>query len=139
MTVSWRAYTSSEYVLLGNHGWDNLNQEMQAMFIGQGPSFRQGLVAAPFHNIELYNLMSAMIGIEPAPNNGTWGALHHLLVDPPSVADRPAAVLAHPPLVLPYPDDQQSYNERLNRRKCSLLTTLNDPSTVSRSCCLPFT
>ena len=25
-----------------------------------------------------------MVNVTPAANNGTWGALHHLLIDPPS-------------------------------------------------------
>ena len=66
------AFANSEYVLLGNHGWDNLNSEMQAMFVAQGPSFKKNTQIRPFHNIDLYNLMCAMIGVEPAPNNGTW-------------------------------------------------------------------
>lgn len=56
----------------GGHGWDNLLQEMQALFIAQGPSFKKALQVRPFHNVDLYNLMCVMIGINPAPNNGTW-------------------------------------------------------------------
>lgn len=100
MTVSWRgsyqfshytgipfkidillfpAFDNAEWVLLGNHGWDNLNSEMQAMFVAQGPSFKKSTEIRPFHNIDLYNLMCAMVGVDPAPNNGTWVRLIGLL------------------------------------------------------------
>nr|CAH0101175.1 unnamed protein product [Daphnia galeata] len=41
MTVSWRAYSKSEWILPGNHGWDNLTSDMNAMFVAQGPSFKK--------------------------------------------------------------------------------------------------
>lgn len=66
------AFDDSEWVLPGNHGWDNLNTEMQATFVAIGPSFKTKTEVRPFHNIDLYNLMCAMIGVNPAPNNGTW-------------------------------------------------------------------
>ena len=128
MTVRWRAYTSSEYILSGNHGWDNLNDEMQATFVAQGPSFQRGITVAPFRNIELYNLMCSMIGVDPSPNHGTWGALNHFLSNPPS---NPTVTPLDPPDVLGYPEDQDTYNQHLTRQTCDLLVTLNDPSTVN--------
>ena len=68
----------------GAHGWDNLHKEMQAIFVAHGPSFKRNLAVRPFENVELYNLMCALVNVTPAHNNGTWGALHHLLVDVPS-------------------------------------------------------
>lgn len=69
------AFDNEEWVLLGNHGWDNLNSEMQAMFVAQGPSFKKSTTVRPFFNIDLYNLMCAMVNVDPAPNNGTWVSL----------------------------------------------------------------
>nr|XP_053627665.1 venom phosphodiesterase-like [Cherax quadricarinatus] len=62
---------------------------VQAVFVAHGPEFRRNTEVEVFHNIELYNLMCHLLGITPAPNNGSWGALHHLLSNPP------------PPLLLP--------------------------------------
>ncbi|PVD23081.1 hypothetical protein C0Q70_16343 [Pomacea canaliculata] len=73
--------------LAGNHGYDNLDRNMQALFVGSGPSFKQSIEVEPFENIELYNLMCYMLGITPAPNNGTYGSLFHLLSKPPILAD----------------------------------------------------
>ncbi|XP_050711522.1 venom phosphodiesterase 2-like [Eriocheir sinensis] len=67
----------------GDHGYDNYFAVMNALFVAYGPAFRTGLEVESFQNIELYNLMSHLLGVKPAPNNGTWGALHHLLVNPP--------------------------------------------------------
>lgn len=60
----------------GSHGYDNASPEMQAIFIGQGPSFVAGRTLAPFANIELYNLMCRILGITPAANDGNpaWAA-----------------------------------------------------------------
>ncbi len=66
------AYGTSGNENKGNHGWNSLNSEMQAVFLAQGPSFKKNVLVPPFYNIELYNLMCAMIDVTPAPNNGTW-------------------------------------------------------------------
>ncbi|XP_064081999.1 venom phosphodiesterase-like [Macrobrachium nipponense] len=67
----------------GDHGYDNFFSVMNAMFVAHGPSFLRNTEVEAFQNIELYNLMCHLLGVTPAPNNGTWGALHHLLHNPP--------------------------------------------------------
>lgn len=130
MTNTWRAVIGTEDFLPGNHGWDNLYSEMQALFVAQGPSFRRdGAIVDPFHNIELYNLMCWLIGVDPAPNNGTWGALHHLLNSTP-----PMLNTTIPPRkeILLYPTTEEEYFDRLNNREaCELLPGKNNPLTVS--------
>ncbi|XP_076096525.1 uncharacterized protein LOC143067274 isoform X4 [Mytilus galloprovincialis] len=69
----------------GNHGWDNLYKSMHALFLAHGPAFKQQLEIKPFENIELYNLMCEISGIKPAPNNGTVGALNHILNHPNTI------------------------------------------------------
>ena len=54
----------------GTHGYDARAKSMQGLFIAAGPRFRRGLVFKPFENIHLYNLMCAVIGIEPSKNDG---------------------------------------------------------------------
>ncbi|XP_060581540.1 uncharacterized protein LOC132738125 isoform X2 [Ruditapes philippinarum] len=63
----------------GNHGWDNTNKNMHALFLAHGPAFRDNFTAVPFENIELYNLMTEVLNISAAPNNGTQGSLHYIL------------------------------------------------------------
>lgn len=126
---TWRAVVGSEDYLQGNHGWDNVNPEMQAVFVAQGPSFRRdGAVVAPFHNIELYNLMCLMTGVDPTPNNGTWGALHHLLMTQPPA--QPNRNDSFPAEILLYPNETQ-YEDRLKyRNTCDILTGSNNPNQV---------
>jgi len=65
----WLA-THGPHKISGSHGYDNQHPAMQAIFIGQGPSFAAGRTIPAFANIELYNLMCAILGITPAPNDG---------------------------------------------------------------------
>ncbi|XP_069126683.1 uncharacterized protein [Argopecten irradians] len=82
MADRWLVSTSSYYSGCdgGNHGWDNIFRSMHALFLAHGPAFKQNLTIGPFENIELYNLMSELMDITPAPNNGTYGSLDHVLV-----------------------------------------------------------
>ncbi|XP_053100092.1 ectonucleotide pyrophosphatase/phosphodiesterase family member 2 isoform X3 [Hemicordylus capensis] len=63
----------------GDHGYDNKINSMQTVFVGYGPSFKFRTKVPPFENIELYNVMCDLLGLKPAPNNGTHGSLNHLL------------------------------------------------------------
>ncbi|KAM3603477.1 uncharacterized protein V6R79_023202 [Siganus canaliculatus] len=85
MKPGWQAALNQKeikYCSGGFHGSDNLFTNMQAIFIGYGPSFKESAVVPPFENIEIYNLMCDLLGIRPAPNNGTHGSLNHLLKHP---------------------------------------------------------
>jgi len=59
----------------GSHGYDPALPSMRALFVARGPSFRRGVVIAPFDNVDVYPLLARLIGIEAAPNDGdaaTW-------------------------------------------------------------------
>ncbi|XP_046716079.1 venom phosphodiesterase CdcPDE isoform X2 [Silurus meridionalis] len=73
----------------GNHGYDNDDPNMQAMFLSYGPKFHFQTKVEPFSNIELYNLMCDVLEITPAPNNGSHGSLNHLLRLPPYTPQPP--------------------------------------------------
>jgi predicted AlkP superfamily pyrophosphatase or phosphodiesterase len=55
----------------GAHGYDNELPSMGALFIAAGPDFRKGVVVPPFQNIHLYDLMARLVGVRPAPNDGS--------------------------------------------------------------------
>uniref|UniRef100_A0A8C1V9I6 Ectonucleotide pyrophosphatase/phosphodiesterase 1 n=1 Tax=Cyprinus carpio TaxID=7962 RepID=A0A8C1V9I6_CYPCA len=74
----------------GFHGSDNVFKNMQAIFIGYGPGIHSKTNVLPFENIEIYNLLCDLLGIPPAPNNGTHGSLNHLLKNPPHQPVYPA-------------------------------------------------
>lgn len=54
----------------GAHGFDNKHKEMQAIFIARGAAFKRSLIVEPFGNIEVYNVMCRILGLNPAPNSG---------------------------------------------------------------------
>ena len=51
----------------GNHGYDNFAPEMQAIFIGNGPDFRQGVMLPIFDNTAVAPLLRKLIGLPPSP------------------------------------------------------------------------
>lgn len=54
----------------GNHGWDPATPNMGALFVASGPAFKHGLEIPKVENIHIYNLLCAVLGIKPAPNDG---------------------------------------------------------------------
>uniref|UniRef100_A0A672LSX7 Ectonucleotide pyrophosphatase/phosphodiesterase family member 2-like n=1 Tax=Sinocyclocheilus grahami TaxID=75366 RepID=A0A672LSX7_SINGR len=76
----------------GDHGYDNKINSMQTIFLGYGPSFKFKTKIPPFENIELYNVMCDLLGLKPAPNNGTHGSLNQLLRAPVYIPSMPEEV-----------------------------------------------
>ncbi len=54
----------------GAHGYDTRAASMGGLFVAAGPRVREGLVVEPFANVHVYNLICAILGITPAPNDG---------------------------------------------------------------------
>jgi predicted AlkP superfamily pyrophosphatase or phosphodiesterase len=54
----------------GAHGYDIHDPLMGALFIANGPAFRHGVVTPPFPNVDVYPLMTKVLGIAPLPNDG---------------------------------------------------------------------
>lgn len=63
----------------GTHGYDARTKSMQGLFIGAGPRFPSGVVVKPFENIQLYNLMCAVLDIEPSTNDGDLAVVKDML------------------------------------------------------------
>jgi len=55
---------------LGTHGYDPDSPNMGALFIASGPAFRRGVEIPDVANIHVYNLLCAVLGLQPAPNDG---------------------------------------------------------------------
>eukprot|EP01119_Soliformovum_irregulare_P001069 TRINITY_DN10801_c0_g2_i1.p1 TRINITY_DN10801_c0_g2~~TRINITY_DN10801_c0_g2_i1.p1 ORF type:complete len:341 (-),score=99.20 TRINITY_DN10801_c0_g2_i1:63-1085(-) len=55
----------------GNHGYDNRYDDMQAIFIAQGPHFKTEYQVDSILNLDVYPLLCELLQIEPAVNNGT--------------------------------------------------------------------
>ncbi|XP_010541054.1 PREDICTED: ectonucleotide pyrophosphatase/phosphodiesterase family member 3-like [Tarenaya hassleriana] len=55
----------------GAHGYDNAFFSMRTIFVGHGPRFVGGRKVPSFLNVEIYNLVASILGIQGAPNNGS--------------------------------------------------------------------
>jgi len=50
----------------GNHGYDNMAPEMNALFIANGPAFASGALLPDFDNVDVYPLLRDLIGLPAA-------------------------------------------------------------------------
>ncbi|XP_016689882.2 ectonucleotide pyrophosphatase/phosphodiesterase family member 3 isoform X1 [Gossypium hirsutum] len=55
----------------GSHGYDNAIFSMRSIFIGHGPQFGRGKKVPSFENVEIYNLVTSILSLHGAPNNGS--------------------------------------------------------------------
>jgi predicted AlkP superfamily pyrophosphatase or phosphodiesterase len=79
-TITSRARAASVRVG-GDHGYDNALPSMRALFVASGPAFRRGVVVPAFSNVDVYPLMTHILGITPAPNDGELKPVAGLLRD----------------------------------------------------------
>lgn len=63
----------------GAHGYDVSEQSMQGIFIANGPRIRAGLRVKPIDNLHLYEFMCAILGLQPAKNDGDPAATRDML------------------------------------------------------------
>ncbi|KAI1700876.1 type I phosphodiesterase / nucleotide pyrophosphatase domain-containing protein [Ditylenchus destructor] len=64
----------------GDHGYDYVEAVMHSIFFARGPEIQNGLVVEPFQNVELFNLFTDLLRLEPKfPNNGTLGSMDHIM------------------------------------------------------------
>ena len=66
---------------LGEHGYDNDDPKMRALFVAHGPAFRRGLRVAEFDNVDVYPLLAHLLAITPAPNDGHFADVSDMLTD----------------------------------------------------------
>jgi predicted AlkP superfamily pyrophosphatase or phosphodiesterase len=67
--VAWRHGKPLD--LLGEHGYDNENSDMRALFLAHGPDFKGGTTIGEFPNVDVYSLLARLLGVTPAKNDGT--------------------------------------------------------------------
>ncbi|XP_070556161.1 venom phosphodiesterase CdcPDE-like isoform X3 [Ptychodera flava] len=110
-TISLRNDSSYQerYCTGGTHGYDNKDMTMGALFMAHGPSFKQNLTVDTFLATELYSLMTDILGVEAAPNNGTRGSLNHILRNPIPI-EEPDKTDSSAPNDCPFPAD---YHRRI--------------------------
>ena len=63
-TITWARQNPA------THGWDPATPNMGALFLASGPAFKQHVEIPDVANIHVYNLLCAVLGVKPAPNDG---------------------------------------------------------------------
>lgn len=77
-TITTRALAARRFNL-GEHGYDDTVPAMRGIFVAAGPAFRRGLVVGPFRNVHVYELVCAILGLRPAPNDGSLDSVRGTL------------------------------------------------------------
>jgi predicted AlkP superfamily pyrophosphatase or phosphodiesterase len=55
----------------GEHGYDpNEATSMRGIFVAAGPAFKTGVTVPAFENVQIYNMLSRILGATPAKNDG---------------------------------------------------------------------
>lgn len=63
----------------GEHGYDNDDPNMRALFVAHGPAFKRGIVVPEFDNVDVYPLLADILHIRPQPNDGRLGDVAAML------------------------------------------------------------
>ena len=72
----------NRHISVGEHGYDNAEPDMRALFVARGPAFRRGLVVPEFDNVDVYPLLAHVLRIQPQPNDGNYAEVKAMLVRP---------------------------------------------------------
>jgi predicted AlkP superfamily pyrophosphatase or phosphodiesterase len=80
-TITNREYFESRenYPSGGAHGFDNQAKEMHAIFVANGPAFKQNYTMPAFENVHLYSLMTHLLNIDPAQTDGDLDSVSVML------------------------------------------------------------
>ena len=54
----------------GDHGYDWKFRDVQSIFYAEGPAFRKGFAVDTLYNVDVYNIISRILNLTPAPNDG---------------------------------------------------------------------
>jgi len=63
----------------GDHGYDWRWSDMHAIFYAEGPAFKRGLTIDTLYNVDIYNIVTGIMGLTPAPNDGNSERISPLL------------------------------------------------------------
>jgi len=65
----------NHHISAGEHGYDNADPKMAALFVAHGPAFKRGYVVPEFDNVDVYPLLTHILDIKPEPNDGSIGPI----------------------------------------------------------------
>ena len=61
----------SNDIIRGGHGYSTAIKDMYPFFIARGPAFKENFTTKTFEIVDIYPLICHILGIQPAPNNGS--------------------------------------------------------------------
>ena len=70
------------HISVGEHGYDNDDPNMRALFVAHGPAFKQRVVVPEFDNVDVYSLLAHVLHLKAAANDGDYRTVAPMLVDP---------------------------------------------------------
>jgi len=63
----------------GDHGYDNADRDMLAIFYAKGPGFRQGYTCKAFSNTDIYALIAELLHLTPVKTDGSLEEVSDIL------------------------------------------------------------
>ena len=76
----------SDFVPMGEHGYNPYEMSsMRAIFFAEGPDIRRGVTLKPFENVNVFPLITKILGLESPKVDGTVNVLSNILT--PSAAE----------------------------------------------------
>jgi len=87
--VTTRARLRSKKLDAATHGFDPHSRDMGALFVAAGRGIRRGRVVAPFQNVDVYDVLCAIVGISPAANDGNAATAREILEPAASASASP--------------------------------------------------
>lgn len=81
-TITNQSFFETRGLLAAQHGFDNRSASMRTFFAAKGPAFKKDERVAPFESVHVYELMSHILNLEPAPNDGSIDSINHVLANP---------------------------------------------------------
>lgn len=79
--IGWSVFTHHQKRpdIAGTHGYLNNDKQMSALFIAKGAALKEGYTQRTIRNVDVYNLVAEILGIQPAPNDGEFRRVRRLL------------------------------------------------------------
>jgi predicted AlkP superfamily pyrophosphatase or phosphodiesterase len=80
----WEIYTRNKLAKekkhsAAGHGFDNMLPRMRATFVTAGPGLKRNKRIPGFPNVDVYALMCHLLGVKPAPNDGSLDPFRNVL------------------------------------------------------------
>lgn len=70
-----------EAIKNGNHGFDNQEKDMQAIFFATGPAFKKQYIHKPFENVHVYALIAHLLNIKAPASDANFNTIKKMLKD----------------------------------------------------------